>query len=55
MIHDVSLIAASGKVDIQVMVEICQSSRWMPAELALDIVVPIFKGKGVIRSCISTE
>ena len=46
------LIAASGEVGIQVMAEICQKvldGFGMPAEWALRIVVPIFKGKGYIR------
>ena len=36
------------------MAEICQrvlSGFGMPVELALSIVVPIFKGKGDIRKC----
>ena len=36
------------------MAEICQKvldGFGMPAELALSIVVPIFKGKGDIRNC----
>ena len=46
------LISASGGVGIQVMAEICHSPRFgMPVELALIIVVPIFKGKGNIRNC----
>ena len=48
------LIAASGGVEIQVMVEICQKvldGFGMPAEWALSIVVPIFKRKGDIRNC----
>ena len=48
------LIAASGGVGIQVMAEICkriQDGFGIPAELALSIVVPIFKWKGDIRSC----
>ena len=48
------LIAASGGVGIQVMAEICQKvldGFEMPAEGALSIVVPIFKGKGDVRNC----
>ena len=48
------LIAAIGGVGIQVMAEICQrvlDGFGMPAEWALRIVVPIFKGKGDIRNC----
>ena len=48
------LIAASWGVGIHVMAEICRKvlDRFgMPAEWALSIVVPIFKGKGDIHSC----
>ena len=48
------LIAASGGVGNQVIVEICQNVQdgiGMPAEWALGIVVPIFKGKSDIRNC----
>ena len=48
------LIAASGRVGIQAMAEICQKVLdWfgMLAEWALNIVVPNFKGKGDIRNC----
>ena len=48
------LIAVSGVVGIQVMAEICQkvlNGSEMPAEWALCMVVPIFKGKGDIRNC----
>ena len=48
------LIAASRGVGIQMMAEICQnvlSGFGMPAEWALSIVVPIFKGKGDIMNC----
>ena len=47
------LIAASGAVGIQAMGEICKKvldGFGMPAELALGIVVPIFKGKGDISN-----
>ena len=47
------LIVASGGVGIQAMAEICQKvlDRFvMPAEWALSIVAPIFKGKGDIRN-----
>ena len=50
------LIAASGGVEIQVMTEICQivlDGFGMPVEWVLGMVVPIFKGKGDIRSCYS--
>ena len=48
------LIAASGGVEIHVMAEICLKvldGFGMPAEWALSIVVPIFKGMGEIRNC----
>ena len=48
------LIASSGGVGIQVMAYICQKvfdGFGMPAEWALRMVVPIFKGKGHIRNC----
>ena len=44
----VEMIAASGEIGIDVMVELCQSvldERGMPDEWALSVVVPIFKGK----------
>ena len=53
-IVSLELIAASGGVGIQVMTEICQkvlNGFGIPAELALSIVVPIFKGKGDTRNC----
>ena len=48
------LIAASGKVGIQVTAEICQrvlDGFGMPIEWAQSIVVPTFKEKGNIRNC----
>ena len=48
------MIAASRGVVIQVMAEICQrilDGFGMLVELALRIVVPIFKGKGGVRNC----
>ena len=48
------LIAASVVVGIQVMAEICQKvldGFGIPAEWALRIVVPIFKGNGDTRNC----
>ena len=48
------LIAANGGVGIQMMAQIRHNARdgfGMPAELALSIVVPIFKWKGDIRNC----
>ena len=50
------LIAASGEVGIHVMADVCQKildGFGMPAEWALSIMVPIFKGKGDIRNCSS--
>ena len=47
----VEMIAASGGIGIDVMMELCQSvldGREMPDEWALSVVVPIFKGK---RGC----
>ena len=49
----VEMIAASGEIGIDVMVELCQSvldGRGMPDEWALSVVVPIFKGKGDAKS-----
>ena len=43
----VEMIAASGEIGIDVMVELCQSvldGRGMPDEWALSVVVPILKG-----------
>ena len=48
------MIAASGEIGIDVMVELCQSvldGRGMPDEWALSVVVPIFKGKGDAMNC----
>ena len=48
------MIAASGKIGIGVMVELCQGvldGRGIPDEWALSIVVPIFKGKGDAMRC----
>ena len=47
------LIAASGRVGIQIMAEICQKvldGLGMPAEWALGINAPIFKWKDDIRN-----
>ena len=52
------MIAANGGVGIKVMTEICQKvldGFGMPAELALSIVVPIFKGKGSIGTAAAME
>lgn len=43
----VEMIAVSGEIGIDVMVELCQSvldGRGMPDEWVLSVVVPIFKG-----------
>ena len=48
------MIATSGEIGIDVMVELCQSvldGRGMLDEWALSVVVPIFKGKGHAMSC----
>ena len=48
------LIVASRELGIQMMAEICHRNldrSGMPAEWALSIVVPIFKGKGDISNC----
>ena len=54
---DVSLqlIAASGEVEIQVIIKLCQivlDGLGLPAECALSAVFPIFKGVDDIRNCI---
>ena len=48
------MIAASGEIGIDVMVELCQGvldGRGMPDEWGLSVVVLIFKGKGDEISC----
>ena len=48
------MIAESGEIGIDVMVELCQSvldGRGMPNDWALSVVVPIFKGKGDTINC----
>ena len=50
----VEMRAASGKMGIGVMVELCQGvldGRGMPDEWALSVLVPIFKRKGDAMSC----
>ena len=50
----VEMIAVSGEIGIDVMVELCQSvldGRGMLDEWALSVVVPIFKGKGDAMNC----
>ena len=44
------MIVASWEIRIGVMVELCQGvldGRGMPVDLALSVVLPIFKGKGM--------
>ena len=51
----VEMIAASGEIGVDVMVELCHSvldGRRMPDEWALSVVVPVFKGKGDATSCL---
>ena len=46
----VEMIAASGDIGIDVMLELCQGvldGKGMLAELVLSVIVPIFKGKGM--------
>ena len=48
------MIAASGEVGIDVMMELCQrvlDGKGMPDEWKTSVVVPIFKGKGDVMSC----
>ena len=48
------MIAASGEIGIDVMVELSQSmldGRVLPDEWALSVVIPIFKGKGDAMNC----
>ena len=48
------MIAASGEIGIDVMVELCRSmldGRGMRDQWALSVVVPIFEGKGDAMSC----
>ena len=50
----VEMIVASGQIGIDVMVELCQGvldGRGMLDEWALNVVVPIFKGKEDAMSC----
>ena len=50
----VEMLAASGEIGIDLMVELCQSmldGRRIPDEWALSVVVPIFKGKGDAMNC----
>ena len=50
----VEMIAASGKIGIGIMVELCQGvldGKGMPAEWTLSVMIPIFKGKEDAMSC----
>ena len=50
----VERIVASGKIEIKVMMEVCQrvlDGRGMPDEWKTSVIVPIFKGKGDVMSC----
>ena len=52
------LIAASGEVGMQVMIEICLKildGFQMPVEWPLGIVVTIFKGENYISNCAAME
>ena len=43
------MIVASGKIGVDVMIELCQrvlDGRGMPDEWKTSVIVPIFKGKG---------
>ena len=47
-------ISAGGEVGVSVMVELCQrvlDGKGVPDEWQTSVLVPIFKGKGGIRSC----
>ena len=48
------MVSASGEVRVRVMVELCQrvlDGKEMPDEWQTSVLVPIFKGKGDVRSC----
>ena len=50
----VEMIVASGKIEVKVMMELCQrvlDGRGMPDEWKTSVIVPIFKGKGDVESC----
>ena len=50
----VEMIAVSGEMGIVVMVELCQGvldGKGMLVEWQINVVVPIFKGKGDAMSC----
>ena len=48
------MISISGKVEVTVMVELFQrvlDGKGMPDKWQTSVLVPIFKGKGDVRSC----
>ena len=48
------MISVSGEVGVSVMVELCQrvlDGKGMSDEWQTSVLVPIFKGKGDVRSC----
>ena len=50
----VEMIVASGKIEVKVMMELCQhvlGGRGMPDEWKTSVIKPIFKGKGDVMSC----
>ena len=50
----VEMISASGEIGIDVMMKLCQDvldGKGIPADWAMSVVVPIFKGKGDAMSC----
>lgn len=50
----IEMITASGRIGIEVMLELCQrllDGRGMPDEWKTSVVVPIYKGKGDVMSC----
>ena len=50
----VEMIVASGKIGVEVMMELCQrvlDDRGMPDEWKTNVIVPIFKGNGDVKSC----
>ena len=52
------MISASKEVGVSVMVELCQrvlDEKRMPDEWQTSVLVPIFKGKGDVRSAILAE
>ena len=48
------MITANGEVGVSVMVKLCQcvlDEKGIPDEWQTSVLVPIFKGKGDVRSC----